>query len=770
MSQGIVIDVQAQVTGYQASLKQLEQALQHIDAGSAIGKQLTSAFDEANKQVKALGRNLSQRATSEGQIDAIVEKANRAGIAVQKVAELMQQVTVDNVDFSPIQAELDNLSNSLVQLSGELESSLFNGINNAVTGSKDLADAFERIGVKTEDIKTSGQFFEAIQQKANEAAKAVETTGEALEKANARVAEQQERLTSLQNDPLVKRDDVKDQLRNLVDQYQAPLQKLGESLRANLTSLLQGNSADAEKMAAVFLNGLTPETLKDHIVALKDSVQNFLGKDAISASKIYSSLFGDKGKGGNGQAVATSLMKQLFPPEIVQQIKQQFEQTVTNFSTKFTDTQVGSIKQLISTNDLQAAYQKTAAALDSAYTKLLGEITKQQQRVNEALAQKGTAETNSQAAGQMASDVENVRSQLNAIKENLEKENENLKARIANLEEAIKERKETFVTNLRQSSNKSGDSASQFTISTQEALKYKNALDTVQAGEQMIGKIQGVVQRWFSIYTVVRMTSNAIRNVISVLQELDKTITEIAIVTDMTQSDLWGQMDSYTKMARQYGTSISGVYKVSQLYYQQGLQTAEVMKLTEQTLKMARISGLDYATATDYMTNAIRSFKMEMSDAQKVVDVYSAVAASSATDTSELATAMSKTASSAEAVGSSFENTTAMMAVMIEATRESAENIGSAMKSIISRYGEMTSDPNAITDSEGEAMSLNRVDKALQTVGITIHDTAGQFRDFDDVIMELAQKWDTIDTNTQRYIATIMAGNRLNMLAVAWAA
>lgn len=95
------------------------------------------------------------------------------------------------------------------------------------------------------------------------------------------------------------------------------------------------------------------------------------------------------------------------------------------------------------------------------------------------------------------------------------------------------------------------------------------------------------------------------------------------------------------------------------------LQTADVMALTEETLKMAKISGLDYATATDYMTNAIRSFKMETSDAQRVVDVYSAVAAASATNTSELATAMSKTASSAESVGSSFENTTAMMAVMI---------------------------------------------------------------------------------------------------------
>ena len=81
-------------------------------------------------------------------------------------------------------------------------------------------------------------------------------------------------------------------------------------------------------------------------------------------------------------------------------------------------------------------------------------------------------------------------------------------------------------------------------------------------------------------------------------------MTEIAVVTDMTQSDLWAQMDTYKSLAQQYGTTIKGVYEVSQLYYQQGLQTAEVMELTEQTLIMAKISGLDYATATDYMTVA----------------------------------------------------------------------------------------------------------------------------------------------------------------------
>ena len=72
----------------------------------------------------------------------------------------------------------------------------------------------------------------------------------------------------------------------------------------------------------------------------------------------------------------------------------------------------------------------------------------------------------------------------------------------------------------------------------------------------------------------------------------------------------------------------------------------------------------------------------------------------------------------------------------------------------------MTTDPTKLVDSEGEELSLNKVDKALKSIGISLQDTNGQFRNFDDVILELASKWDTLDTNAQRYIATVMAGNR----------
>ena len=285
-------------------------------------------------------------------------------------------------------------------------------------------------------------------------------------------------------------------------------------------------------------------------------------------------------------------------------------------------------------------------------------------------------------------------------------------------------------------------------------------LENLNQRTKTVENIKRSVSMWMGFNQVLRLTRTAIKNVVKDIRDLDKVMTEIAVVTNMSQKDLWNQMNTYQAIAKQYGVATTGVYQVSQIYYQQGLQTSDVMALTNETLKMAKIAGLDYGAAADYMTVAIRGFKMEMTDAQNVVDVYSNLAAKSASDTTELATAMSKTASSAAAVGSSFENTSAMIAMMVETTRESAENIGSALKSIISRYGEMTSDPSKLVDSEGEALSLNKVDKALQSVGISLHNAQGQFRDFDEVILELSSKWDTLDKNSQRYIATVMAGNR----------
>nr|DAH16408.1 MAG TPA: minor tail protein [Caudoviricetes sp.] len=408
---------------------------------------------------------------------------------------------------------------------------------------------------------------------------------------------------------------------------------------------------------------------------------------------------------------------------------------------------------------------KTKAEIKAFFENISKEITDRIPQLTEAARQatskKEQAKTNYENAQTKVSNYQKTKGELENIPQT--EEYKALEQQVTLLQAEVKKLKQELVdaSGPIKTSGAALDALGDDAENGIDGLKQMSEeFETLSEQAQKLENIKTAVKQWFGFSHIINTVKSAIKSAISTIRELDSVMTEIAVVTDMTQKDLWAQMDTYSALAQKYGTTIKGAYQVSQLYYQQGLQTNEVMELTEQTLIMAKISGLDYATATDYMTVAVRGFKMEMSEASTVTDVYSNIAAKTASNTTELAVAMSKVASGAEAVGANFQSTTAMLATMISVTREAPENLGSALKSIVSRYGELKSDPKALVDSEGEALSLNNVDKALQSIGITLQDVNGEFRDFDDVIMELSSKWETLDKNSQRYIATVMAGNR----------
>lgn len=68
--------------------------------------------------------------------------------------------------------------------------------------------------------------------------------------------------------------------------------------------------------------------------------------------------------------------------------------------------------------------------------------------------------------------------------------------------------------------------------------------------------------------------------------------------------------------------------------------------------------------------------------------------------------------------------------------------------------------------------TANQVSKALNTIGISLFDeTTGQMRALDKVLFEVGERWDTLNTNQQKYITTALAGTRLRTrLACSWAA
>ena len=288
--------------------------------------------------------------------------------------------------------------------------------------------------------------------------------------------------------------------------------------------------------------------------------------------------------------------------------------------------------------------------------------------------------------------------------------------------------------------------------SFKELVRQQNSID----------QLKNRLVSFFSIGSVVQTFRRAVRAAYESVKELDAAMTQAAVVTEFDVGDMWEQLPEYTDRANKLGASVKGAYETTTLFYQQGLNTEQAVQLSIETMKMARIANLDYAKATGYMTAALRGFNMELNEASatRVNDVYSELAAITASDTREISIAMTKTASIANSANMELETTAALLSQIIETTREAPETAGTAMKTIIARFQELKKAPNEIGEVDGEIVDANKIEGALRTIGVALRDANGQFRDLDDVFLDIAKKWNSLDTNTQRYIATMAAGSR----------
>lgn len=653
----------------------------------------------------------------------------------------------------PVKLQIQNLQSLMSELQGKLSN-----LKIGSTGFKNLQSVISAIGSEIDrlQIQTSKPFMSEAQFKTAE--RSVEKLEDQIEKLSLSVGrikfsdlnltpQQQsdikgfeDQLESIKTNLKMVKDTAKQEFLNtdLGKQWatidSTAFSKSLSQITANIRSEVKKQQDELNKLQ---------ETATNYQNALKqnNSIKKFLqntNKDPISANSmgnLYDQLFNKNGVLKSGKNSGKKLIEQWLEqqleldPEIISRLVNNLKSGAgRNISTQLTEA-------------LQKIMKDNSAVIKANPTAEVDFKQKEQEVQNliNILREAGVSEQSIVVAEQA------LRQQLDSTKQSFN-DYQNAAARAAQENMNVDSTTAAFKSQL---------------TSLRSTLDQTNAkFLQMQRTTQSFNQMKMAITNFMGFNQVLNITKNAVREAMNHIKELDSVMNGISIVTDMTTDDLWKQVDAYSEMAQNYGVSIKGAYEVSQIYYQQGLKTNDVLTLTNETLKLAKISGLDYAQTTDYMTTALRGFKMEMSDASTIVDVYSNLAANTAVSQEELAVAMSKTASSMESVGSTFEDTSAMIATMVAVTRESATNIGSAMKSIASRYGELTKDPTKLVDADGEAMAFNKVDSALQSVGISMKTVDGQFRNFTEVIVELAEKWDQLESTQQRYIATQFAGNR----------
>lgn len=297
--------------------------------------------------------------------------------------------------------------------------------------------------------------------------------------------------------------------------------------------------------------------------------------------------------------------------------------------------------------------------------------------------------------------------------------------------------------------------------------QLQNALQGVNnAGRQsqnIFSSLGGSIEEAFrSTYNV----SNLLQDVMYKMFEAGKKATEtvkefndiktnLAMATNADSDYIDNLMNDYNSLAQELGSLTSSVAESADSWLRQGRSMADTNSLIKDSLVLSKDAELSSSDASEILTATLNGFQLAADQASRINDILTSIDLESASGADSIGTALMKVASQADNAGVSLEKTSAIIATIKDVTQDSDESIGTAMKSILSRMNQIKA--GKFVDAEtGE--SLNDTEKVLKKIGVSMRDNTGMFRDSEGVLDDIAKKWKTLDSNSQKAVATATAG------------
>lgn len=277
------------------------------------------------------------------------------------------------------------------------------------------------------------------------------------------------------------------------------------------------------------------------------------------------------------------------------------------------------------------------------------------------------------------------------------------------------------------------------------------------------------IQRMMSggaVYTFIRMIRKGLRDITNMAKQLDQAMTNLRIVTGKNASDARTLIGQYSKLGQELGATTVEVTQTATAWLRQGYDIAQVNDLIKSSMYLSKLGMIDTTTATQNLTSAMHGFKLEASDAMSIVDKFTALDVKAATTAGDIAQGLSQFANIARLGGVSIDQAAAYVATIADVNQMSGVTVGQSLKTIMSRYGNVKAGAynklNVDSESNDTSEKLNDVERVLNKMGISIRKTNLEFKDFDEVLDEIADKWGTLDNVTKRALANAFAGVRQN--------
>ena len=249
--------------------------------------------------------------------------------------------------------------------------------------------------------------------------------------------------------------------------------------------------------------------------------------------------------------------------------------------------------------------------------------------------------------------------------------------------------------------------------------------------------------RWQFSSSILHSFMSAFQSAYRYAQDLNKSLTGIQIVSGQSATQMAEFADSANKAAKSLSTTTTAYTDAALIFYQQGLKGQEVLDRTDITMKMSNVTGDSADEVSSYMTAIWNNFNKAGDESlEHYGDVLTALGATTASSTAELAGGLEKFASVADTIGLSYEYAASALSTIVATTRQSEDVVGTALKTIFSRLQGLKQGETA-----EDGTDLNKYSTGLKKVGIDIKDTNGNLKDMDQILSEIGERWTQVGEN-----------------------
>jgi hypothetical protein len=220
----------------------------------------------------------------------------------------------------------------------------------------------------------------------------------------------------------------------------------------------------------------------------------------------------------------------------------------------------------------------------------------------------------------------------------------------------------------------------------EDALRMQNSA-VAALGKMTLGwanEVKIAIQRtieWSFSIGLVYGALNQLREGVQYIKDLNKEMTNIQIVSDMTNEEIRSLGKTYNGLAKELGSTTLEISRGALEFQRAGKSIEETEQLMRVSTMMSKMAALDAAEATELTISIMNGFKFQASDMMGVLDKLTQLDNNYATSLKEISQAMQRSANSAQMANITFDQLASYIAITSSVTRKSAESIGESFNS-----------------------------------------------------------------------------------------